>query len=297
MRIGTAEDNSTFLSQGQAIAKLCAEAGIGEPVEAIVSPLASTQNATRLAAGEIAFGFMASNWIGRARAGEAPFTEKIDLRMVAPMNVGPLYFITRSESSLRTVRDLQGRRVSVGLAQSGMTQHAHVIFGVLGLSFANFEAHHLDFKHGGDALLAGSVDAQFQCPIPNPIMTALDSAADLRVLEHDPADLEKILAAVPFYRRARMKAGALRALKADSFQPGVVNVLVSHTMVPERTVQVLTEAIVTGAGRLGVLNGLFDGLGELFAPLRTQGAAALEFGGVRLHDGAIAAYRKLGLIN
>ena len=96
MRIGTAEENSTFLTQGQAIQALCKEAGIGTDVEVVVSPFASTQNASRLAAGEIEFGFMASNWIGRALKAEAPFKEKIDLRMVAPMNVGPLYFITRS---------------------------------------------------------------------------------------------------------------------------------------------------------------------------------------------------------
>jgi hypothetical protein len=35
---------------------------------------------------------------------------------------------------------------------------------------------------------------------------------------------------------------------------------------------------------------------ELFAPLRSDGARALEFGGVALHDGAIAAYRAAGLL-
>ena len=132
-----------------------------------------------------------------------------------------------------------------------MTQHAHVIFGVLGMSFEDFEAHHLDFQHGGEALMAGAVDAQFQCPIPNRIIADLDGKVDLRVLEHEPADLNKILSEVSFYRRARMKAGALRALKQDSYQPGVVNVLVSHASVPGETVALLTEAIVKGADSPG----------------------------------------------
>lgn len=296
MRIGTAEENSTFLTQGLAIEALARERNLGEPVEVLVSPLASTQNASRLAAGEIEFGFMASNWVARALAGEAPFRERIDLRMVAPMNVGPLYFITRANTDLRRVRDMKGRCVAVGLAQSGMTQHAHVILKVLGLTIADIEARHLDFRHGGDALRAGEVDAQFQCPIPNPIISALDASIDLRVLEHDPADLDRILAEVPFYKRAVMKAGALRALRADSHQPGVVNVLVSHTRVPDATVARLTDLVVTGADRLGALNGLFDGLGQLFEPLRREGAKAVEFGGVPLHPGALAAYRKLGLL-
>ncbi|MFM1814998.1 MAG: hypothetical protein RLZ98_1693 [Pseudomonadota bacterium] len=297
MRIGTAEENSTFLSQGQAIQALCQETGYVEPVEVVVSPFASTQNASRLAKGEIEFGFMASNWIGRALRAEAPFTEKIALRMVAPMNVGPLFFITRADSALKNVRDMKGKRVSVGLAQSGMTQHAHVIFGVLGMSFDDFEPHHLDFQHGGEALGQGKVDAQFQCPIPNRIMADLDSKLDLRVLEHDAADLDKILGAVSFYRRATMKAGSLSALKADSQQPGVVNVLVSHDGVPAETVAKLTETIVNGADRLGELNALFEGLRALFDPLKSEGAKSLEFGGVPLHEGAVAAYRKLGLLS
>ena len=48
--------------------------------------------------------------------------------------------------------------------------------------------------------------------------------------------------------------------------------------------------------RLGELNALFDGLGDLFSPLKSEGPKALEFGGVPLHEGAIAAYKSLGLL-
>jgi TRAP-type uncharacterized transport system substrate-binding protein len=81
---------------------------------------------------------MASNWIGRALNGEAPFPQPIDIRMVAPMNAGPMFFIVRDDSPLRSVADLRGRRVVLGMATSGMVQHAHNIFGVLGLSFSDF---------------------------------------------------------------------------------------------------------------------------------------------------------------
>ena len=37
-------------------------------------------------------------------------------------------------------------------------------------------------------------------------------------------------------------------------------------------------------------------MAELFQPLRSQGAAALEFGGVPLHPGACRAYRERGLL-
>ena len=159
VRIGTAERDSTFLSQGHALKTVLERHPALAPVEVSTSGHASVENANRLQANDIDFGFMASNWIGRAKNGEAPFTQIIDLRMVAPMNAGPLFFIARAHSDLRTVTDLRGRR-----------------------------------------------------------------------------------------------------------------------------------------DELPRLNALFDGLAALFEPLRSDGASVLEFGGVALHPGAVAAYRSAGLL-
>jgi len=76
----------------------------------------------------------------------------------------------------------------------------------------------------------------------------------------------------------------------------VVNVLVTHPRVAEAIVHAAVSAIVAGADELGRRNPLFAGMAELFAPLTTQGAAALEFGGVPLHPGAMRAYGEAKLL-
>ena len=296
VRIGTAEANSTFLGQGLALKTVLERVGALKPVEISTSGHASVENANRLQSGEIEFGFMASNWIGRAKNGEAPFAQAIDLRMVAPMNAGPLFFIARADSGLRTVRDLAGRRLVVGPEQSGMAQHAGVILGTLGMSFADVTPLYLDFAAGGDAVACGEADAQLQCPIPNKVMTALDARAEIRVLPYAASDLDTVLRAVPFYRRTVMRQGALRALDADVAQPAVVNVLVTHARVAEAIVREVTAAIFAAREELPRLNALFDGMAALFAPLRAEGARAFEFGGVALHPGAAEAYRAAGLL-
>jgi TRAP transporter TAXI family solute receptor len=296
MRIGTAEPVSTFLSQGQALAGMLERHGIAGPIEVLVSPGASIDNANRLHNGEIELGFMAANWIGRAKRGEAPFKQPIDLRMVAPMNAGPLYFIACKSSGLNSFDDLAGKRVCVGPLNSGMTQHAHTMLGALGRTIDWFQPVYLSFKDGAEALANGEVDAQLQCPIPNTVMTALDERVPLRVLRYGTNQLETILAKVPFYRRVQMSKGALRALDADVDQPGVLNVLVCHARSRADDISTVTAAIVAGAGELERANGLFRGLPSLFEPLKAEGAKALEFGGVVLHGGALDAYRKAGLI-
>ena len=300
MRIGTAEANSTFLTQGKALAELLMQRGYADPIEVLVSPGASIDNANRLHAGEIDFGYMAANWIGRAKRGEAPVKQPIDLRMVAPMNAGPLFFIVRADGPLKTFADLRGKRVCVGPLTSGMTQHAHTIFGALGGglrgSLADVTPVYLSFADGAEALARGEIDAQLQCPIPNQVMTSLDARVALRVIEYSAAELDTLLAKVPFYRRAVMRKGALRALTTDQPQPGVLNVLVCHARADNDLVQRVAGAIATGANELVAANALYTGLPELFKPLATEGANALELGGVGLHEGAVAAYRAAGLM-
>jgi uncharacterized protein len=288
VRIGTAEPDSTFLSQGFALKTVLDRVPALAPVEVSTSADASVENANRLEANDIDFGFMASNWIGRARNGEAPFAQKIDLRMVAPMNAGPLFFIARADSEMRNVTDVRGRRLVVGPEKSGMAQHARVILGALGLTFDDVTPMFLDFAAGAEALARGSADAQLQCPIPNKVMTALAARVLLRVLPYAPADLDTVLHAVPFYRRTVMRKGAIRGLDADVAQAAVVNVLVTHARVAEDKVKDVAAAIFAARDELPRLNALFDGIGDL--------ARALEFGGVTLHPGAIAAYRAAGLL-
>jgi uncharacterized protein len=296
IRIGTSERDGTFHSQGRALKVVLDRQQSLAPVEVLTADTASVENANRLHADEISFGFMAANWIGRAKNGEAPFRNSIDIRMAAPMNAGPLFFIVRAESPLRSVADLSGRRIVLGPEKSGMVQHAHTIFRVLGLSFSQFIPVYLDFPAGAQALAHGEVDAQLQCPIPNKVMTELSEQCDIRVLPYAPGQLETVLGAVSFYRRTVMRKGAFRGLDADVAQPAVVNILATHARAPEATVRDAVAAIVANAAELGRINPLFAGLDELFQPLKSDGTRALEFGGVALHPGAARAYREAGLL-
>jgi TRAP transporter TAXI family solute receptor len=295
-RIGTAERDGTFHSQGRALKAIFDRHPVLQPVSILESSSASIENANRLHAGDVEFGFMASNWIGRAKNGEPPFPQPIDIRMAAPINAGPLFFIARADSPVRSVADLRGRRVAVGMSTSGMVQHAHNIFRVLGLSFSDFTPVYHDFAAGAEALAAGEVDAQFQCPIPNKVMTELSERAAVRVLPYAPEDLAALMKAVSFYRPVTMRKGAFRGLDSDSAQPAVVNVLATHARMSEAVVHEAIAAVLANTEELGRLNSLFSGLDELFEPLRKQGPAALEFGGVKLHAGALSAYRQAGLL-
>jgi uncharacterized protein len=297
IRMGTSEHGGTFYTQGQAIAELF-NRGRAETDKCVVQTSdASIHNAEQLDRGELEFGFMASNWIGRAKNATPPFKSKIALRMVAPANAGPMFFVKLANSRLHAMADFTGKRIAIGPKGSGMEQHAHTIFGVLGISFDSFKPVYMGFADGADALVAGEIDAQFHPPIPNQVMTTLSQRVDVRVIPYAPGQLEKILAQVPFYRRTNMEKAVFRGVIEDIAQLAVINVLVTHERIAENIVHGMAQAIVENLDMLPQMNPLFKGLKDLFEPLRTKGAAAFEFGGVALHPGAVRAYREGGWLN
>lgn len=296
MKIGTAEQSSTFQRQGLALKQVLEKAGLPGPIEIMSAKSASIENAERIGAGELDFGFMAANWIGRALRGEKPFAKPIALRMVAPMNLGPMYFIARADSPIGSVRDLRGKRVVVGPADSGTVQHSDCILGALGIGFADITPITATFAEGGEMVARGAADAQLQCPIPNPTMAKLDAAHDFKVLGYAPGDLEKVLAKHAVYRRAVMRKGVLRAAREDTAHAGVTNVLVCHERQDTRAVAAVVRALVAGAAELQRIEPLFTGIADLWSSLPRDGAKALEFEGVPLHEGARAGYAAADLL-
>ncbi|MGH7854166.1 MAG: TAXI family TRAP transporter solute-binding subunit [Candidatus Binatia bacterium] len=294
IRIGTSEYGGTFYTQGQAIAELF-NRGRAESEKCVVQTSdASIHNAEQLDRGELEFGFMASNWIGRAKNASAPFTKPIAVRMVAPANAGPMCCVKLASSPIQTVADFKVKPIAIGTKGSGMEQHIHTIFAVLGISFDSFTPVHMGFAEGADALVAGAIDVQFHPPIPNKVLTDLSRRADIRVVPFGAGQLEKVLAQVPFYRPVVMEKNVFRGVIEGVTQVGVINVIVTHERIAETVVYDMAKTIAENLDALPRMNPLFKGLKDLFEPLRTKGAAAFEFGGVALHPGAVKAYRETG---
>jgi TRAP transporter TAXI family solute receptor len=217
--------------------------------------------------------------------------------MVAPANAGPMCFVRLAEAAIDSVADFAGKRIAIGTKGSGMEQHIQTIFRVLGISFDGFTPLYMGFAEGADALIAGKIDVQFHPPIPNTVLTQLSQRADIRVIPYAPAQLDKLFAEVPFYRPVTVEKDAFRGVVENIIQVGVVNVIVSHESVAESAVYSMAKTIADNLDKLPRMNALFKGMKNLFEPLRSQGAAAFEFGGVPLHPGALKAYREAGWLN
>ena len=265
IRIGTGERGGTFYTQGLAIQAALERIPRFPTIEVVESRTGvSIENASRLDAGDIDFGFISAPWVASARQGMRPFDRPIDLRVAAPMNLGPNFFVARADSGLRKVPDLRGKTVAVGVKGGGMAEHAEAVFAALGIDADGLNRIYVDFAEGAEMLACGEVDAA--------------------------------LKSIPLDRPIVMRKGAFRGHDEDLPQLGVLNLLVTHARVDADTVRDVVSAIIFTKTELGQLHPLFAGLAELFAMLQNPGGTTLEFGGAELHRGAVRAYRESGLL-
>ena len=297
IRIGVSERGGTFYTQGLALKAILEQFTTLPPVEVVESPLgASIENANRLDLGEIEFGFVSAPWVVAAKEGVVPFSHSIDLQTVAPMNLGPNFFVVRADSELHNISDLKGKKVAVGMATGGMVHHAEAVFSAIGLGPLDLERVYVNFADGARMLASGKIDAQYQCPVPNQVMTELSERILVRVLRYEPAQLEAALRFIPSDRLTIMRKGAIHGLEEDIPQLGVLNLLVTHSRVNEDLVRHVVQVIVTQAAELSRLLPLFNELPDLLGIVRAERCAPLEFDTVKLHPGAARFYVEAGYI-
>ena len=138
---------------------------------------------------------------------------------------------------------------------------------------------------------------QWQCPYPNPVMKDTSDRMDVRVLHFDSEDLSKVLREVDFYRHSVMPAGFFRGIEQDTEQLAVVNIVAAHERTDFEIVRKFVATMLSNLDELAEINQLFKGLGDLYEPLRSDGQAALEFGGAPMHPGAVQAYKDAGYLS
>ncbi len=297
IRIGASEVGGTFYTQALALKDVFRRARALPSADVVESQVgASIENAIRLDTGELDFAFVSAPWVAAASKGVAPFSRAIDLKTVAPMNLGPNFFVVRADSNLHNVGDLRGKKLAIGLKTGGMMPHANAVLKAIGLGLNDVHRVYVDFAEGAQMLMSGEVDAQYQRPIPNRVMTELSEQIQVRVLRYGPKQIEAALEAIPYDRATLMRKGAVRGLDEDILQLGVLNLLVAHARADEGTVRLVAQTVIENTIELGVLVPLFAGLRELMDMTRKERCASLEFDGVTLHPGAVRAYADAGFI-
>jgi len=303
LRIGTGATGGTYFPVGGLIANAISNPPGSRPCEAggscgvpgLIAVTQSTQgsvaNILSIADGSLDMGLSQADiayfaYFGRGNfAGKPPIT---GIQAVANLFPEKIHVVVRADSGIRSVRDLRGKRVSLGEKESGTLVSARIVLAAYGLEPANLEAHYEKVGTSGDMLVEGSLDAFFMVG-GEPINAIADTAAviDIALLPIDGAEAEAIRKEHPFLAATDVPANTYAGVETTPTLAVGAQWIVAESMSAD-LVYAVTAALWHPNSRRVLDAGHPNGR-------KIQLERALDGVAIPLHPGAARFYDEAGL--
>ena len=199
----TGGETGTYYGFGNVIANKVGDL-TSTSVKAITSG-GSAANIQALEDGDAQLGFVQSDVMAYAYNGERTFAEtgaSTDFSTVANLYMEQVQIVT-VDPSIKTVADLEGKRVSVGAAGSGVYFNAVDVLNAYGLDVEkDIVPTYQDFGNSTEALKDGQIDAAFVVAgAPTTAVTDLASGRDVSLVSLDDEHINALIASCPYYSK------------------------------------------------------------------------------------------------
>jgi uncharacterized protein len=324
-RIGTAAITGTYFQIGGVLASAISKppgsrecgrggsCGVNGLIAVAQATQGSIQNVLAIASGQLEAGLVQSDvayWAysgalppakrcgsgkseGAARttgmallAGHAPLK---DLRAIAALYSEDVHVVVRAESSIRTFRDLRGKRVALGEPESGTLADARLVLEAAGVSECDVKAEYLRLSEAAEALVQGRIDAFFMVGgYPVPAISDVAHTTAIRLLPLPRNVGEKLAEKHSFLRPDTIPAGTYPGVEEDVPTLSTTALWIVRAEIDTELVQAITKALWSDATRH-----LLDGTHPVGKRIRL--ATALDGVAVPLHPGAAQFYRAAGI--
>lgn len=291
--IGTGSVTGVYYPTGGAICKLVNKDRKDHNIRCSVeSTGGSIYNINTLRSGELDFGVVQSDWQYHGYNGSSKFKEQgpyPKLRAVFSIHTEPFNIIARADSGIKTLADLQGKRVNIGNPGSGDRATMGVVMDALGWTEKDFKlASELKGSERSQALCDNKIDAFiYMVGHPNGSIKEATTSCNAKLIPVTDEAIEKIIADNPYYTATEVP-GYMYQGNDDVESFGVAATLVTSTDVSDDAVYALTKAVFENFDT-------FKRLHPAFAHLKPQDMVKNGIS-IPLHPGAIRYYKEAGLL-
>ena len=203
----------------------------------------------------------------------------------------PFTLIARAGSGISSFEDLRGKRVNVGNPGSGQRATMEVVMDAFGMEMGDF-ALATEFKGSEMAkeICDGNIDAMiYTIGHPAAAIKEASTTCDVELVSVTGEPIDKLVADNPFYRVATIPGGMYAGTDSDTTTFGVGATFVTSATVPADTVYVVAKAVMENIDDFRNLHPAFANLDP--AQMVADGLSA------PIHEGAMRAYKELGLMN
>lgn len=289
LSIGTAPPGGAFFVVGGALAEvLNTHSGNRDWRFTAEATKGSKENIRRLEAGELDLAISNAAITYFAVRGGANWTEPLDIRAVMTLAPNVAMFLTPRDSGIRAIRDLAGRRATVGPAGAGFEDFLGPILEAHGIGFDDFTSLNAIQSAAVGMLADGSVDAAYLGGVmPTASVTQAATSQDIFFVPYDDAAIDRLTAEYPFFRRITVPAETYRGLEED-YEGLVVGAmhLITAGSVDEELVYEVTRTLYESRQQVLERHGVGRAISAENAARDT---------GTPFHPGAERFYREIGI--
>jgi TRAP transporter TAXI family solute receptor len=208
LTVGTASTGGAFYPIGIAMADIITnKVGISTTAQ-ITGGAVENNSLVQMKTADLAItmGFMAYN----AVKGLDPYKNKMGKINVlfSGLSKGVFHIVVNKNSTIRSIKDLKGKRVALGPAGGGAIAVANDVFKFYGLTAGDIKPVYISYEQATDALTDGNIDAiAVQSAAPAPAITQLTAAKKpIRILNIEDSYLKKILKKATYYSKVVLPA-------------------------------------------------------------------------------------------
>jgi hypothetical protein len=279
----TAGDGSAFLPYGEGVAAYLAKKGIQIEIR---KSGGSNENLSAVDASAMTIGtaFMASAYDAVQGSGWAAGRRHENVRALFPMYETSFQVAALRKSGIRSLADLDGKKVGVGPAKGPAE----------GFFRAAAEAAHINpvIVNGDPAALArlvldGEIDALWQgAVVPIPSLVEVANHADAVVFGLSDAEVTAVLEKLPALSATTILSGAYKGQTAEIKSFSAWNFVVANKDLPDEVAYAITKAVLSAN----------DPKSEIYPT--AAGTRAANAGNNRIlpfHPGASRFYREAGV--
>ncbi len=291
-RIATGGQTGVYYVAGQSICRFlnrgAAEHGITCEAPASGGGVANVKG---MRSGEFNFAIMQADHQYKALYGLAPFAQDgamADLRAVLSLQSEVFTVLARRDAAVAEFDDLKGKRVNIGNPGSGQRDTLEEIMQAKGWSRSIFAlTAELKAADQAAALGEGNIDAMtYFVGHPNGAIQEATTTLDAVLVPIAEPQIERLVAAKPYYNRAEIPGGIYRGNPAATASIGGKAVLSTSAATSADVVYQLVKAVFDNLERFKRLHPAFAELNE--AEMIQAGLSA------PLHEGAVRYYRERG---
>lgn len=302
--IGTAGIGGTYFPLAGTIAnsisnppgsRACDEGGsCGVPglVAVAQSSHGSVANVSAIASRGLNSGFSQADVAYWAYSGTGTFEGREpmrDLRVIAALYPEHMHLVASRSSGIVSVRDLQGKRVSLDKTDSGTYPDAVLILEAFGLAEADLMSRNLEPDSAAEAIRKGDLDAMFfSGGYPARVLAELVNSTDVVLVPIAGPEVEGMLVAHSFFTRDEIPDDAYPGM-AGAQTVAVGAQWLTSLAESDDLVYAITRALWNRSTRHLLDVGHAKG-----ASVTRQ--TALDGIGIPLHPGAERYYREAGMI-